>query len=692
MQRLSIQDVPQKQEVVMTAYFCGTGLEVTNEYMFTSYLFNQTQADNDNQIKLGFDGTGVTDGIPGLLFGEGIEDQCLVVREQVLDLIKRNKRVKLNCCGYSRGAVAAMILAKKLGSFDPELIEVNLALLDPVPGNWLFTPKIDFLKITLANQAMDLSQTKNLKNVLALYCNQELPSYAAHGPLFGKYPSNTKVEQTVVPGDHGTILAGNIRSIINRGYGFSPEALVTFLKVQNFLRSCGTVLSFPKGQPAGRLFLRDSSRNRFGTKNILNGNPSSLLEENYIDLNKSLADLYNWMIKKEWSECTKNGHAIVPTVICTEPGKGKLYVNQDHKRIVLGRLDDTNEDCILNIKKEIQPNILADFQSEFIENRATPDLLKNFITQLAQLVSSRRKNDKRIEIFKVLEKELKDQPNYKENEIKNILRAAIVLGLQKDEQDSSWLAASQIGKQLLASLKSPTYCILARLLFGNGFNKIRYRDLRQLVLGENDEKYFSQSNQLKNYSLFKDNLVWKYNDQATFLTNVLPEEKDVETELFNAIKAAQGHYNVQRNVAKIKNKVLKDMRAGCLSSEAAKKFATQVLELTTKIGTSKLTLKAINDFEKEIAQYINTTRQDWKIILSTFIGAMVGALIGFALGFYLGPGAIAAAIIGGAKGAAAGAILGAGGSLGLNALWQRYENQALIALPKETAKTAGLKL
>jgi hypothetical protein len=96
---------------------------------------NPVSSFSGNEYKMGFDGCGVTNGLSGTLFGTGLEEQCKEVVKYVHSLLKDGKKVILNCYGHSRGGIAALMLAKMLGGFAKDLVEVNLALLDPVPGN-----------------------------------------------------------------------------------------------------------------------------------------------------------------------------------------------------------------------------------------------------------------------------------------------------------------------------------------------------------------------------------------------------------------------------------------------------------------------------------------------------------------------------------------------------------------------------
>ncbi len=114
---------------------------------------------------------------------------------------------------------------------DKDKLAINLALLDPVPGNFITTSNIDPFKISLANKAMDLSDCKPLRKVLGLYPHIPLPAIACHAPLLVSYPPETEVEEEVVNGCHAQ--AEQI---------FHPSSELVKLRVEEFLVTNGTQL------------------------------------------------------------------------------------------------------------------------------------------------------------------------------------------------------------------------------------------------------------------------------------------------------------------------------------------------------------------------------------------------------------------------------------------------------------------
>ncbi len=200
--------------ITLTVYFSGTGGKILDSSGLHGYLFQHTHEDDLYQ-RHGLDGCGITHGVLGVYFGRGVEEHAKKVYQKVLELLKEGKRVRLNCFGYSRGAISALLLAKMLGDYPMDRVEVNLALADPVPGNLFFQVKMDLLSTTLANKAMNFSECKNLNKILVLYVNDPRPNQygecpefiiSAHAPLFPVYPLFTATERVIIPGCHNGMM------------------------------------------------------------------------------------------------------------------------------------------------------------------------------------------------------------------------------------------------------------------------------------------------------------------------------------------------------------------------------------------------------------------------------------------------------------------------------------------------------
>eukprot|EP00667_Euglena_gracilis_P014760 EG_transcript_15303 len=187
------------------------------------------------QLKVGFDGCGVTNGLLGTLFAVGLDGQCQQVRQTVLQLIGRGRYVRLNCLGLSRGAVAGFLLAKLLADVPSDMFEMNLLAFDPVPGNSFVGRVLDGLSYSVVSQCLDLRRCTTLARVLALYPHEPLPAVVLHAPVVPVYSPATDVREMVTLGCHqGAVLFHRTLSLAQQ---------MAFLQIRSFLISCGTDLS-----------------------------------------------------------------------------------------------------------------------------------------------------------------------------------------------------------------------------------------------------------------------------------------------------------------------------------------------------------------------------------------------------------------------------------------------------------------
>ena len=213
---------------VISVFFSGTGFSIHEPRFLASQLYALC-VDDESQARFGFNGCGVDYGFNGTLWGTGLDIQCQKVISQVQKELGDGHEVSLNVYGHSRGGIAALMLAKQLGQLDPAQLSVNLAMLDPVPGNFISTSSSDFFNISLANKTMDLSDCKTLKSVLSLYPFTPLPDIACHAPLFPTYPKQAQVDVDVTFGCH----AGAEQI-------YSPDCSLVAKRFYDFLRSKGT--------------------------------------------------------------------------------------------------------------------------------------------------------------------------------------------------------------------------------------------------------------------------------------------------------------------------------------------------------------------------------------------------------------------------------------------------------------------
>jgi pimeloyl-ACP methyl ester carboxylesterase len=214
----------------ISVYFSGTGFSINDSRFLASSLHTRTQ-ESDAHIKMGFNGCAVDYGFRGAIFGSGLDKQCETVLARVIQEIRDGHHVTLNVYGHSRGGIAALMLAKQLSHIDTEKLAIHLALLDPVPGNYITTAKIDSFEISLANKTMDLRGCRPLRQVLALYPYKPLSAIACHAPLLVQYPLAAEVEEEVLTGCHAQ--AEQLAD---------PSSRLVQLRVEEFLVKNGTTL------------------------------------------------------------------------------------------------------------------------------------------------------------------------------------------------------------------------------------------------------------------------------------------------------------------------------------------------------------------------------------------------------------------------------------------------------------------
>jgi hypothetical protein len=289
----------------VSVYFSGTGFSINDERFLASSLFAGTK-ESESQIKMGFNGCAVDYGFNGAIFGSGLDEQSAQVINCVMQEIKAGHQVTLNIYGHSRGGIAALLLAKQLGNIDNKKFAMNLALLDPVPGNLITTSKIDPFRISLATKTMDLSDCKSLKKVLALYPHIPLSDIQCHAPLLISYPKESEVQEEVVGGCHAE----------TEQISHSSAALVR-LRVEEFLVKNGTQLQ--------------TSRDYYNAEAT----------------KRSYLLLYQEALAKVDQGFSRKVHSAREIVITTTPGA--KYLNDRHKAL---EGDNSQEPVALSIQSK----------------------------------------------------------------------------------------------------------------------------------------------------------------------------------------------------------------------------------------------------------------------------------------------------------------------------------------------------
>jgi len=225
---------------IITVYFSGTDGVIqggaTQITTFSSYtsgfdLTNSTLPEENYQYyKFAFDGCGVTNGMIGMVFAYGLQEQCDKVKDVVSVLVQNHYKVILNCFGLSRGGIACLMLAQMLSDIPKSQLEMNILLFDPVPGNLITSSKLDIIGVTVANQNMDVSDSVNLRRVLSIYPYIPLPDMAFHAPIIPRFPTHSEVEEDVTLGCHQGALV----------IPYNLETRLSFLRIKTFLEEAGT--------------------------------------------------------------------------------------------------------------------------------------------------------------------------------------------------------------------------------------------------------------------------------------------------------------------------------------------------------------------------------------------------------------------------------------------------------------------
>lgn len=200
-------------------------------------------------FKLSFDGCGVSNGMRGLLFADGLLSQCQQVQRHVRTLMEcGHSKIVLTAVGLSRGGIAVLFLAQLLGDINRELLQLNLLLFDPVPGNLISSSRfLDVMGTSTANSSLDLSKCKNICKILALYPYEPLPDIAFHAPTLPNYPSVDEGNQCDIVEDaslgchQGALFCTE-----------NVESILSYLQISEWLLDCGVTFNYLGAQAVAR--------------------------------------------------------------------------------------------------------------------------------------------------------------------------------------------------------------------------------------------------------------------------------------------------------------------------------------------------------------------------------------------------------------------------------------------------------
>lgn len=469
---------------ILNVYFSGSNHQINDGTHLGSTLHDATINDEGElKFKMGFHGCGITNGLMGALFGAGLEAQCDEVIELIQAQLRLGNRVRVNAYGHSRGGIAALMLAKRLGQYSEDIVETNLCLMDPVPGNFIWTSTIDFTHRSLARQTMNLTDCRNIKKVLVLYPNEPLASTDAHAPLLCDYPENCEVIEEIMPGCH----AGAQFTIEMDSESYRK---IAFSRCYQFLKNCGATFSVD--------YLYWNTPYHFNA-----------------DDQDALLLTYQSEFKKAKSanETTRACHVKRGTAILARPQEANFLSVQHAELFARSNPDAEPAPCIplysfSRPRPQYAPKPATILNSVNIKN-----LFEGAVVSLS-LKNTEGKKGKRINALIQSFKSVTDENSH------DYLRNGLAIFLQRDNQVCGLFSKTSSGKALLNSLNtnSEYAAIKQTILGGQKDRSLRYEDLRCYVLGRNDKTFFAQKNANTLFAEFKESAALLKNHMQHFLS------------------------------------------------------------------------------------------------------------------------------------------------------------------------------
>lgn len=463
----------QNDEIVLSVYFCGTGQSITMQTPdgntiqapviaaqfaghdegqelnpdMQDFVTNEIDIEKNHQYKMSFDGCGVVHPFFGTIFAYGIEDQCeQVVKEvkNILEIISTSNsknKIVINIYGFSRGATAALLTAIKLGNYPVDLVEVNLALHDPVPGNLIISSKLDIFNLTLANQVMNLKECHNLKRVLCLYTYIQEPDYYFHAPINPDYPAGTEVEEDIILGFH-----------TQAEVTLEKCSVLVISRMKNFMKSCGT--DFENNDwPKTDVELNPTVYNSF------------LNNRDYIPANNVTSTRACHASTSERSEIKYYG--------------SPSYVNGDHRRLETG----------MEFKRIFTKSLpMPETEELFILLETLTNSVIQGLTDESKITKGKFLEGLKMKADKISENDVD------ENAIKNFatqyLRILVCIALQRDRNACSFFTTTTSGEKLVELLGEKKYAWFAQLVMGTAAPELpRYADLLSYAGGYDSEAF-----------------------------------------------------------------------------------------------------------------------------------------------------------------------------------------------------------
>ncbi len=425
-------------------------------------------------FKMGFNGCAIDYGASGLLFGSGLDVQCSQIKQVVKQLIRDGNKVKLNAIGLSRGGVAALLLAKQLGDIDQFHLETNLLLLDPVPGNMRITSSLDFFNFTLANKAVDLSHSKNLKYVEALYPYLEIGDEsgsrvddilaAFHVPIRPTYPAHCKVKEEIILGAHLSAFK-DLSSVDEQTHAFHGIDFIPIVR-------------------------RLSKEIIYGFLGRVNALSQAAAEDNMpIILDRFMEEQEMWI---NWLAQVRAGLAPKDRPLHSTDGSRisatntGLFLNKIH-RDLLANTDENPDDLCLKVIPE----------RPFIERERSPLTLEelcHFILMIQTHITATSQHNRKGQLLQTLFDNLNTENEFSQEEQSFILRDILAIALQRDRNTYSFYKQTTSGAAIVTALNNSDEYPGIKQCINPDYSPLTYSDLSKYVLGRNDLNAFGVDN------------------------------------------------------------------------------------------------------------------------------------------------------------------------------------------------------
>lgn len=309
-------DVPEKGTISLAALLAHITETSTGNYSFCVNGCGESKDIRDLKV----------------VFGFHLEQQVLDIAKQIKRILDEcEDNIVLNVYGFSRGAIAAFLLCKKLKNIPNDRLAINVAAFEPVPVNFISSVTVDRFfgsKTTLTAQVADLKGCGHIDNIIVLFTNQPFPDIFGFAPVLPELPTTSRLEVDVTPGCHVSAVLFDKDGLSIQAQ--NNESIVVFHRIVEFMQKCGTTFNFEQLAFSNNLVTKDSQQ--------------------LLNIYEELADQIN-------SDKTREMH--LEKNIFTR--MNREYVNRHHQRLSQIK-KPSDDDCILTIHShtQIATTVLSD--------------------------------------------------------------------------------------------------------------------------------------------------------------------------------------------------------------------------------------------------------------------------------------------------------------------------------------------